>query len=147
MGATAFLSPDWRFIIFLTAVYILTGAYLLTLPTAFPLTGFDIMVFLGVIALGITAAVAAALLSGLISESAGKWAAAGAFFGTVIISAFALGVFAPFILFAQVITFSGLGMPVIIQLALAIPCSIIFAWQVLAFTAAIGGIGAATTGD
>jgi len=147
MGATAFLIPNWKFIIFLTAVYILTGSYLLTLPSVIPWSGFDIMVFLGVIALGITAAIAAALLSGILSDSAGKWAAAGAFFATVVASAFFLNVLQPIILLGQVITFSGLGMPVIIQLALSIPCLIIFAWQVAAFIAAFGGLGAATTGD
>jgi|WetSurMetagenome_2_1015567.scaffolds.fasta_scaffold03817_2 hypothetical protein len=146
MGATAFLTPDWRFIVFLTAVYIITGSYLLTLPTSSSLAGLNIVVFLGVIALGITAGVAAALIAGAISSPAGSWAAGGAFLATTVAGAYVTGVLAPFVIFAQVVSFSGLGFPVIVQLALAIPCTIIFAWQVLAFVAAFGGIGGSTTG-
>lgn len=145
MGSTAFLTPNWKFIIFLTAVYVLTGAYLVSLPTTFPLTGLDINALITAISVGAGAAVAAALLSGLVSDAAGKWAAIGAFFLVMVGSVFFLGVIQPFILLGQVVSFSGLGLPVIIQLALAIPCFIIFAWQVLAFIAAFTGL--ASTGD
>jgi hypothetical protein len=85
MGATAFLTPNWRFVVFLTAVYILVGAYLVSLPSTIP--------------------------SG----------------------PFGSGAVGMFNLIASVITFSGLGMPFIIQLAFAIPCGLMLAWQTAAF--------------
>ena len=136
MGAS--LSPHWGIIIFLVIAYAISalmhldpnilhpglgivGAMAVTVP--------DIVVLIGELALGLTIGV-------LVGSYFGRWLgiATGAcvtFLATVFLNTWMI-----FIALFSIATFSDLGLPDVVQWALAVPCVLLTIWTLLSFIVA-----------
>lgn len=154
----AILIPNWKFIVFLTIVYVISALMTLDPNVAtpggaipivvIPITSFDIVIFLGVLALALTASsVASSSFTVLgISYQGSKWSGGAAFVATILVGSTVTNTWAPLALLAAVVTFNNLGLPLWLQLSLAVPCTLLFVWTFMAFVSAVLGIGREVTG-
>lgn len=142
---SANLTPHWGLVIFLIVVYAISALMHLdpnianpggaSTITAVTITTVDITLFVAAILAGIGAAVVLGIL-------VGGWAGMGGFFGTFLAALAVTNSWAVLLLITSVVTFSNLGLPVELQFIIAAPCVVMLTWTILAFIAAITGIGA-----
>jgi len=143
MGAN--LTPHWGLIIFLVVVYAISALLHLdpiiinpggaSAISGITITAFDLKGFLYVL----VAALLSAALATVVFHS--NWVGAFAFVFEIVVCSIVLNTWQVFIFLGSVVTFSDLGLPLVVQFVIALPCTIILTWTAMAFVSAILGIG------
>ena len=138
----AIIIPKWGFIVFLVVVYAISSLMNLD-PNIIAsggggnanaildaVTAPNILVFLGELALGITL--------GLFAGSwLGNWLGVTTAACVIFICTFFLNTWAMFLLLFNIATFGNLGLPFVLQWAIAIPCLLLATWILLGFLQAV----------
>ena len=145
MAGTAFLIPNWRFLVFLSVVYVIVGLYEATLPSATLITPVSLVGFIAAVVAGLVAG--AVVSASVLGTKAGNWAATVAFIGVFALVNVITGAWTVLGYLAGVVTFAIPGIPAWLQWMMFIPCSLMLLWQILAFWNAIFGLGTSTGGD